>query len=245
VNIDRNFILRKITETLQPTNYVNALWLEGADSLGTVDQYSDIDLWVDVNDGNEQQAIATIKNCLKEMAELDFEHEAEHPHPKIRQLFFHIKGTSKFIIIDLCIQSNSRVFWFTEDKEGEKVRILFDKKNVIAFKPMDKIEMGKELTKRKEYLLGEFQIKKVDTEKEIERDDYLGALNFYISLAEVFTELVRIKYNPNKHEFGLKHANRDLSVKARLTVEKIYQFRSIRDLRQHIILMDETIGDLK
>ena len=28
--------------------YVNAMWLEGADGIGRVDEYSDIDFWFDV-----------------------------------------------------------------------------------------------------------------------------------------------------------------------------------------------------
>lgn len=245
MNIDRNLIINRLRLILDQDLSVNACWLEGADSLGTVDQYSDIDLWVDVDDGYEQKAIEKIKNCLTHIGNLDFEHETYHPHPKIRQLFYHIKGTSKFLIIDLCIQSNSRVFWFTEGKEGEKVKVLFDKKNVITFKPMDKTKTEKKLAERKAYLLGEYQIKKTDTEKELERDDYLGALNFYVNLAEVFTELVRIKYTPNKYEFGLKHASRDLPKEAMLIVEKIYQFKTVNDLRRNIMVMNETAGDLK
>lgn len=44
MEIDRNLILDKMVQSLKPTEYINALWLEGADSLGTVDQYSDIDV---------------------------------------------------------------------------------------------------------------------------------------------------------------------------------------------------------
>ncbi|MEI6850670.1 MAG: hypothetical protein WCK26_01755 [Candidatus Saccharibacteria bacterium] len=240
MKIDRTIVIQKLKERLESIKDVNALWLEGADSLDTVDEFSDIDIWVDVNDGKENETIEVIKGTLSELGELDFYHETEHPHPKIRQFFFHIEGTSKFLIIDLCIQSNSREFWFTEGMNGEKSKTIFDKKNVITIKPIDETKFNQELSDRRSYLLKEYQIKKVDTEKEIARNDYLGALNFYISLNSIFTELMRIKYCPTKHEFGLKHAKRDFPKDIRPSIESIYQFKSIDDIKANIKIMDAT-----
>lgn len=149
------------------------------------------------------------------------------------------------MIIDLCVQSNSRVFWFTEGKEGEKVKILFDKKNVIAFKPMDYKKFKKELDDRKDYLFGEYHIMKIETEKELERNDYLGALNFYINLTNTFIELVRTKHSPTKTEFGLKHISRDLPKSELVKIEKIFQHRSTADLRENLSLMDNIVSELK
>ncbi|MEI7690610.1 MAG: hypothetical protein WCI63_03225 [bacterium] len=241
MKIDRNLILNKLTESLEALNYVNALWLEGADSLDTVDEFSDIDVWVDVEDGKELEVIKVFRSALMEIGELDFDYEKDHGHPKIRQHFFHIIDTSKFLIVDLCVQANSRVFWFTEGKEGEKVKVLFDKKNVINFKPLDQKKFEKEVIDRKKYLEGEFRIMKVDVEKELERNDYLGALNFYLSLASIFTELQRIEHIPTKHEFGLKHASRDLPRATRDMICLIYTFSVIDDLRRNIDLMSQNI----
>jgi hypothetical protein len=241
MKIDRILILDKLAEALEPINFVNALWLEGADSLGTVDEYSDIDVWVDADDGKESEAIEVIRNVLRGLGELDFDYEKEHGHPKIRQHFFHIKDTSKYLIVDLCIQANSRIFWFTEGMDGEKVKVLFDKKNVINFKPLNKKKFIKENMDRRNYLLGEFKIMKVDVEKELERGDYLGALNFYLSLASIFTELQRLEHTPTKHEFGLKHASRDLPETTRNTVNRVYTFTSVDDLKQNIDLMLQNV----
>ena len=138
---------------------------------------------MDVSDGYEQHVIETIKDCLNGMGGLDFEHETKHPHPKIRQIFFHLKNTSKYLIIDLCVQSHSQGFWFTKEMEGEKAVVLFDKKNVIRLLPLNKAEFNKKLEQRKD-LLKKYQIMKIDVEKKVERNDYLGALNFLLTSHE-------------------------------------------------------------
>ena len=50
--------------------YVDAFWLEGADAIGTVDEYSDIDYWLDIVDAYEEQAYEAVENALSELAEI-------------------------------------------------------------------------------------------------------------------------------------------------------------------------------
>jgi len=241
MSIDRKLILNILSELLQSVVYVNALWLEGADSLNKVDEFSDIDLWIDVNDGFEDKSIKFVRQELLKIGPLDFEFETKHPHPKIRQIFFHLKDTPKYMIIDMCLQSHSRDFWFTKEMEGEEAVVLFDKKNVIRFLPLNKAEFNKKLEQRKEYLLKKYQIMKIDVEKELERNDYLGALNFYLPLTRVFIDLLRIEHSPTKHEFGLKHSKRDFPENVQKILINVLSFNTVSDLKENLKLMDLNI----
>ena len=140
MSTDRNQIINKLEDELKNNSFVFAFWLEGADALNTVDEYSDMDVWLDVQDGHEGMAIEQVQSILSKIAPLDFEHEIDHPHPKIRQKFFHLKDTSEFLIIDVCVQSHSREFWYTNKNADEKVKIIFEKGKVIEFRNLDKIE---------------------------------------------------------------------------------------------------------
>jgi len=40
----RNSIIQRLHAKLEPLPFIHALWLEGADANGHVDEYSDIDL---------------------------------------------------------------------------------------------------------------------------------------------------------------------------------------------------------
>ena len=43
--IDRNYIIDYVKKYVESKDYVYAMWLEGADGLGEVDEYSDLDFW--------------------------------------------------------------------------------------------------------------------------------------------------------------------------------------------------------
>ena len=93
--LDRTEIITKLRDALKPLPYVYAFWLEGADAIGTVDEYSDIDFWVDFEDEYEEQAYEAVENALSEFAEIDYKYVMRHDHPKIRQRIYHISGTSE------------------------------------------------------------------------------------------------------------------------------------------------------
>lgn len=146
--ISREIIILKFKQILFNESSVYAFWLEGADAINKVDQYSDMDIWLDVKDGQETVVFSKIKKILLEISIIDFELEVTHPHSKIRQKFFHLKGSSEFLIIDICLQSHSRVFWYTKEHAGEKVKIIFDKCKVVKFRNLDKDKFNREIIER-------------------------------------------------------------------------------------------------
>jgi|GEM_PF-612999 len=130
----RRIISCKLAHTLYPLSYIHAFWLEGADATGIVDEYSDLDFWVDFEDEYEEQAIAAVENALSEIAEIDYKHIIRHEHPKIRQRIYHLAGTSEYLMIDFCWQLHSRQrdkYSYQENDPIETARIIFDKAGAV------------------------------------------------------------------------------------------------------------------
>ena len=61
----RETILSLLEEGLRNNPAVHALWLEGADGLGTTDEYSDLDIWLDVADGREEDILELCLSLLE------------------------------------------------------------------------------------------------------------------------------------------------------------------------------------
>jgi len=95
-------LIANLKQQLEPLDYVYALWLEGSDANGTADAYSDIDLWADIADEKEQEAIAAVESALRGIAPFDFCHIMTHDHPKIRQRIYRLAGTDPYLMIDFC-----------------------------------------------------------------------------------------------------------------------------------------------
>lgn len=138
--VTKTSLIAKLKQRLEPLDFVYALWLEGADANGTADAYSDIDLWADIADVMEQDAIEATENALREIAPFDFCHIMTHDHPKIRQRIYHLEGTNPYLMIDFCWQLHSRPRDSTRFDPGDPIeaaRVIFDKDEVLSFRPRD------------------------------------------------------------------------------------------------------------
>jgi predicted nucleotidyltransferase len=67
----RQEILSFLRAKLEPHAHVYALWLKGADARGIVDEFSDLDIWLDVEDGQEESVLKQLEQYLNELAPLD------------------------------------------------------------------------------------------------------------------------------------------------------------------------------
>ena len=197
--IDRDFIIDKLRESLEPLPYIYALWLEGADAIGTVDEYSDIDFWVDFEDEYEEQAYEAVENALGELAGIDFKYIMQHDHPKIRQRIYHLAGTSKYLMIDFCWQLHSRPkeeYTYYENDSIEAVKVVFDKDNIIRHKPIDLSELAKCNQSRLEeakYRRTQY----IRAEKYVHRGQFLEAYAYYNHyVIEPLIDLLRLVYTP-------------------------------------------------
>ena len=152
--IHRNVVIKAIENKLKDNENVYALWLEGADGLNCVDEYSDIDFVVDVEDGSEEEIFNLAEEALGALGDIDVNHRMKHGHPKMRQKVYHIKNSSEYLLIDFCIQSHSRDISegvFVKGDMVEAPKVIFDKDNIVRFG--DEQELNKEELRERIYEL--------------------------------------------------------------------------------------------
>lgn len=137
----RDEIITGVKNATEPLSYAYALWLEGADATGYVDEFSDIDFWLDFEDDFEAQIIKDVEDALGKLAVIDFKYVINHSHPKIRQRIYHLNDTSEFLMIDFCWQLHSREDGvFIQGDKIEAAKVLFDKANVVRYKDYNPTE---------------------------------------------------------------------------------------------------------
>lgn len=229
--INRTIIIETLKKDLKRNPFVFACWLEGADATQTIDQYSDIDIWLDVADGKEKSIITKVKQILSNLAPVDLHYEEKHSNCHIRQIFFHLQGTSPFLIVDMCIQSHSRNSWFT--RGVEPVYVLFDKDNVIRFRNINKKQRQKDLQDRVAYLKETFQFFELWVQKEILRGHFLEALNnYHTKILEPLIELIRLYYQPLKKDYYLKDISKDVPTEIYEKLQDLFIITSLKELAQ-------------
>jgi predicted nucleotidyltransferase len=233
--LDKAAITAKLRKSLEPLPYIYAFWLEGADANGTADEYSDIDCWVDFEDEFEEQAYTAVETALSELAEIDIRYVMRHEHPQIRQRAYHLAGTSKYLMIDFCWQLHSRPeYALHENDKIESAKVIFDKKNIIKFKPLDLSEFA-EANKIK---LDDAKWRRTQhcrAEKYVRRGQYLEAYVYYNNfILNPLIVLLRLIYTPAYTDFHLTHISQHIPEAERIKLEYFAKISSLDDAAMKI-----------
>lgn len=179
-----------------------------------------------MQDGFEEEVLGLIRATLQALGPLDTDYEREHPDPHIRQAFFHLRDTSRFLLLDIGVQSHSRNLAFRPGQDA--VMVLFDRANAIRFEvePFD-------LTERCERLEAEFNLFQRWVDKHLSRGHYLEAVAAYHAYTlEPLVEALRLQYAPLKWDYGFKHSYHDLPATVTQQLEGLFSVSGADELRR-------------
>ena len=235
--ISRDNITNKLREALEPLPFIYAFWLEGADAIGTVDEYSDIDYWVDFADEYEEQAYEAVETALSDLSEIDYKYVMRHDHPKIRQRIYHLAGTSEYLMIDFCWQLHSRPkdeYAYIENDTIEAVKAIFDKDNIIRYKPLD-LSAFAEWNKRRFEEAKYRRTQYIRAEKYVRRGQYLEAYAYYNRyVLEPLIDLLRLIYTPAYANYYLIHISQHIPEVERERLEYFARISSLDNIEEKI-----------
>jgi len=173
---------------------VFALWLEGSDAFDRVDEYSDVDVVMDVEDGHEEATLSHVEDALRTLGDLDLVSPVGRPNQHLWHKVFHIKGSSEYLYIDVDIQRHSRDFSFIEGDPDERPRVIFDKAQVLRFKPAE--ANAKELAERL-HRIKSFFAQRTRVTKYLRRGLFLEAwASYHRCVLQPLVELLRLRYRP-------------------------------------------------
>jgi len=119
----RKKIIDSLKHNLESNPKVIAFCLEGANVENSVDEYSDIDMRVVVEEDGIKEADKLIKSCVEKFSPIQTEYIKDLPND-IHQVLYQFRDISKFMIVDVMIQPYSDDF----DISDRKFNVLFDKK---------------------------------------------------------------------------------------------------------------------
>jgi len=238
VNVSvRDEIINHLREALEPLHFIYALWLEGADATGIDDEYSDIDFWVDVEDAYESRAFDAVETALSSFAQIDYKCVTLKEHPQLRQRIYHLSGTSEYLLIDFNAQLHSRPkaeYTYIENDTIEAVVVLFDKDNIIRYKPL----VLSEYTDWNGIRLEQAKYRRsqqIRAEKYVRRGHYLEAYAYYNRyVLEPLIDLLRLIYTPAHADYYLVHISQHLPVFELEKLEFFARINSLEDIAEKL-----------
>lgn len=220
----RQTLIQRLREALEAQPGVHAVWLEGADALGRADGYSDLDLWLDVEAGEEEKAFQTVRATVQTFGPLDVEQAQPHPGPLIHQRFYRSTGLPPFLFVDVCVQTHGRDAAFGP---ADAFLPLFDRTGVLRRETPSPLNLKEESARVLEH-----RWRWVLVEKELQRGHRLEALAYYhAEVLEPLVRLLRLRSCPEKRGYGLKHSSADLPADDLQKLEALYARTGSSELR--------------
>lgn len=210
----------------EPTIY--AMWLAGSVAEGYSDELSDVDVYLDIEDGHDKAIFSSIKKFLNTKSKLDIVF-SEGVTPPYSHCVYHLAGMSPYHFIEITLHTHSNKIGLFDSLRT--IKVLFDKNGTTNFKPFDEPSYDKMLQERKQFLLEKIEFGERLFTKESTRRHFLEALhNYQFWLVEPIIELARIKHTPLKITYGLKHGTRDLPEETVKEIESLCIIKSLEDL---------------
>jgi len=207
-------------------------WIAGSVAEGNADELSDVDLWLDIDDGKDQSVLDSIEKFLVSKGTIDLNF-SEGITPPCSHTVYHLSHMNPLHFIEINLHTHSHQFGMFDSLR--KIKVLFDKDNTTGFKPLDETEYGKMLKERRQFLLEKIELGEMSVRKELTRHNFPDTMHNYLFwLVEPVIELARIKLSPSKITYNLKHASRDLPKDTVSEIESLYTVASLDDLNDKI-----------
>jgi predicted nucleotidyltransferase len=228
----REAVVKTIVDFMKQLDYVHALYEGGAIAFDRIDEWSDIDLYIVVDDEKVNETFDAVEVALKSLAPIKHKYSVPKlPWPSVSQSFYRLEQTSEYLLIDLAVIKLSSPEKFLEPHIHGKVVFYINKSDEIKVPIMNKEELEENLAQKLAQLRDRFAVFNINVQKEINRGNYLEALILYnsITLGSV-VDALRIKYNPFHHDFKTRYVQYELPKQIVRELQRLYFVRDITDL---------------
>lgn len=226
--LTRDVIIRTLAATLEPLDYVHAFYEGGAAAFNRIDNWSDIDLYLVVENDKVNEAFRAVEQALNSLSRIKQKHKIPRlPWPGVSQAFYRLEDTNEYLIIDFVILKLSSPTKFLEPEIHGNVIFYFKKSGWVSHPRLDKGELVRKLDEKLERLQARFTMFNHFVQKEINRGNYLEALDLYYNLIlGGLIEILRIENNPFHHDFKMRYVHYELSSE---TLERLRHLHFVRD----------------
>jgi hypothetical protein len=232
--IRRDAITRVLSEKLQPLDYVYALWEGGATGFDRIDEWSDLDLRADVEDGRACDVNRVVKEALTSLSPVEITYQVPQPtwHGHM-QTFYRLKNASKFLVIDFVVMEHSCPNKYLELELHGPMKVYFDKAGVVKSTHLDVNAWATEINDRLVQLRQTFELFQVETIKELNRGNAIDALTYYHNaILNPLVEVLRMKYKPEHYSYFTRYTYYDFPAEVVGRLEPLFFVLGAEDMRR-------------
>lgn len=147
--VTRDVVTKTLVDALKPLDYVHAFYESGAIAFNRLDEWSDIDLYVVVDDEKVDDAFAAVEVALRSVSPIKQKFAIPQlPWPGVSQAFYKLERASEYLLIDLAVIKLSGPEKFLAPEIHGKAVFYFNKSDRAKVPNLNKDELAKTLRQR-------------------------------------------------------------------------------------------------
>ncbi|HEV8425962.1 MAG TPA: hypothetical protein VGS14_12365 [Actinomycetes bacterium] len=243
----REQVIELLHGALEPLAWVNAAWLGGSDAFGRADELSDVDLQVDVDDGQVAAPFGALEAAMAGaspiVARLVMPMPTWHGHA---QRFYRLRDTSQFTAVDVVVfeRSDPRRYYNQTERHGSPL-VLFDRAGVVHPAPLDQEELRATLEREVNGIRDRLPFTLPLVAKEVGRGDALAALAAYHRhVLRPLVTLHRVRHTPARHDFGARYTRDDLPDDVQAMLRELSFVADLDDLAAKLPKAEQLLREL-
>jgi hypothetical protein len=232
--VTRGTILEALVGALEPQPHVHALWEGGSEAFRRTDLWSDLDVQVDVDDERVSDTLARIEGVLESLSPIQNRLEAPPgPEDGYIHVFYRLRDTSEFLLVDLCVMRHSYPDKFLEPQIHGKVVIHFNKGDTLVVRPLNVEQHLAKIGSRQEKVERRFAMFYSMVEKELNRQNHIAAIDLYHRLVlDSLVDALRMLHSPAHFDFKVPYLNHDLPRDVLDRLQPLFFVADADDLRR-------------
>ena len=243
----RTEIQQALKTFLQAQSPVVAAWEGGSAATGYVDEYSDLDVSIVVEDEAVEAVLQATMHYLESTYGILHSHRVPEPtwHGH-SQIFVQVKQTAPLFYFDFVFIKQSHPNKLMESDRHGQAYVYFEKKPIYdsSVTPLDTMMSRAKhfygLAASTDFLL------RIEIKKQIKRDNFLEAFPLLMGfLNRNFGILCNLKYRPAKVDFGVRYAYREYGIEDRNLIEQGMKVSSIAGIKRLFPKIEKRFEALK
>ena len=230
--VGRQDVTGALSTALERLRFVRAFWEGGSAAFDRVDKWSDLDLYILVDEEKTAKTFDVVERTLSALSPITLTYAVESGYEGVSQKFYRLRDAGEFAVVDLAIVTpKSPEMFLTPEIHGNNV-FYFNKRKAARAKPFDGPSFDKRREERLNRLALRFEMFNNYVAKELEREHPLEALEDYrgITLATL-VEALRMRYSPLHYDFRAHYVDRELPAEVRRRLIRLSYVKDPEDLK--------------
>ena len=231
-SLARVAIIDALRNALIKIPYIQAFWEGGAAAWDRIDEWSDIDAYLLVDDGKVQKAFKTVETVLKTISPIKQKYMvAKSPEPGVSQAFYRLERASEYLVLDLAILTRTSSTMYLEPEIHGRSIFYFNKKRIDETPTVDRRAFEKKSKDDVEAIRERFQMFSNFVQKEIKRGNGLEGLEWYRTIIiPSLIQVLRAKHTPMHYNFRMRYIDYELPRSVVRKLEDLCFVSGLKDL---------------